>query len=435
MARPVTAYNGHPEYEPQTGCRWCVSRIGNDARCGSMWTWAYRAAHSVRHIWAKTSRINCLPTEPGRYKQVQAKRRKRRLRIMTGAILALCITVQLPVHAAPPLDLPHIERRVEAMPRLRSLLISQGGELIYEKYFNGQRPSQPANLKSASKSIISALVGIALEQGYLRNVDQPLIDFFPEYRDTELQQRLEIITVSHLLTMQAGLASTSGRNYGRWVVSNNWVDAALRAPLVAEPGQEMIYSTGSTHLLSAIIERTSGMSTKAFAQQFLATPLGFQLSYWSQDPQGVYFGGNDMEMTPRQAMRFGQLYLDGGRLGDTQIVAAKWVEASFQPRATSPRGQGRYYGYGWWLRDMAGLQVPLAWGYGGQLIFVIEPFDMVVVATSDSTPGADRGSHLRALYRLVEMEIIAPLRAARLVSDNPASDSAASDSPVAGNAR
>lgn len=332
-----------------------------------------------------------------------------RLWLMSAAALALC-GVSSPLLASPELDLPRIEQQAERLPRLHSLLISQHGEVVYEKYFNGRTASQPANLKSASKSVISALVGIALDEGYLDDIDQPLSDFFPEYAGTDLNGRLETITVRNLLTMQAGLASTSGRNYGRWVVSSDWVDAALRVPMVAEPGTDMIYSTGSTHLLSAILERVSGMSTKAFAQQYLASPLGFRMSYWSQDPKGVYFGGNDMEMTPRHAMRFGQLYLDKGLRGDTQIVSPEWITESFKAHATSPRGQGRYYGYGWWLRDMAGLQVPLAWGYGGQLIFVIEPFDMVVVATSNSTPGANRGTHLRELYQLVEYQIIAPLR-------------------------
>lgn len=338
------------------------------------------------------------------------------LPFLASGVLIVALLSAVPALAQNPgrgtdLDLAHVERQAERLPRLHSLLISQHGELIYERYFNGRSASQTANLKSASKSIISALVGIALEQGYLDDINQPLSDFFTEYADTDLAPRLQGITVRDLLTMQAGLASTSGRNYGRWVVSHDWVDAALRAPLVAEPGTTMIYSTGSTHLLSAIIERASGMSTKAFAQQYLATPLGFRLGYWSQDPKGVYFGGNDMEITPRQALRFGQLYLDKGRWGEAQVIAPGWVEDSFEAHARSPRGQGRYYGYGWWLRDMAGLQVPLAWGYGGQLIFVLEPFDMVVVATSDSTPGADRGRHLRQLYQLVEYDIVAPLLA------------------------
>jgi CubicO group peptidase (beta-lactamase class C family) len=306
-----------------------------------------------------------------------------------------------------------LQSQAAELPRLHSLLVSQHGQLLFESYYSGKTASQPANMKSASKSVISALVGIAIEKGYITDVDQPIAEFFPEYSSGEYADRLQSISVGNLLTMQAGLASTSGRNYGRWVVSADWVDFALKVPMVAQPGAQMIYSTGSTHLLSAIIERASGISTREFAQQYLASPLDFRLAYWSRDPKGVYFGGNDMEITPRQMLRFGQLYLDEGRYGDTQVLPADWARDSLVPRATSPRGQGRYYGYGWWLRDMAGLQVPLAWGYGGQLIFVVRELDLVVVVTSDSTPGGERMGHLRNIYDMVEDYVIEPLLRAR----------------------
>lgn len=294
------------------------------------------------------------------------------------------------------------------MPRLHSLLVSHRGELILEQYFNGHDRYQPANMKSASKSVISALVGIAIEQGFIQGVEQPIADHFPVLDGGDVPDIKRSITVENLLTMQAGLRSTSNRNYGRWVVSDNWVQSALQQPMVAEPGNGMIYSTGSTHLLSAIIAGATGMSTKEFAQQRLASPMGFSMAYWSQDPQGIHFGGNDMEWTPRQMLAFGELYLNGGVHEGERILSREWVERSHRPYARSPRGQGRYYGYGWWLRDLAGLQVPLAWGYGGQLIFVIEELDMVVVATSDSRPGSNRRGHLRGLYDLVEHHVIAP---------------------------
>lgn len=294
------------------------------------------------------------------------------------------------------------------MPRLHSLLVSYRGELILERYFNGHDRYQPANMKSASKSVISALVGIAIEQGHIEGVNQPVADFFPDLHDEGVPEVKRSITVGNLLTMQAGLRSTSNRNYGRWVVSDNWVQSALGQPMVAAPGSDMIYSTGSTHLLSAILTRASGMPAKAFAERHLASPMGFSMAYWSQDPQGIYFGGNDMEWTPRQMLAFGELYLNGGVHEGNRILSREWVERSHRPYARSPRGQGRYYGYGWWLRDLGGLQVPLAWGYGGQLIFVIEELDMVVVATSESRPGGNRRGHLRGLYDLVESRIIAP---------------------------
>src|SRR5690606_18940419 len=130
------------------------------------------------------------------------------------------------------------------------------------------------------------------------------------------------------------------------------------------------------------------------------------------DPQGVYFGGNDMEITPRQMMTIGEMYLNGGMHDGERILSADWVRESHQPHADSPRGEGRHYGYGWWLRDMANLQVPLAWGYGGQFIFVVKEFDLVIVITSDSNPGPERGPHMRSIYELVEYDILQPLQIA-----------------------
>ncbi|MDP6415005.1 MAG: serine hydrolase [Gammaproteobacteria bacterium] len=226
------------------------------------------------------------------------------------------------------------------------------------------------------------------------------------------------MTIENLLTMQSGLETTSNRNYGKWVLSDNWVEFTINQPLVAEPGTRMLYSTGSTHLLSAIITRATDRDTKSFAQQYLASQLGYSMSYWSQDPQGVYFGGNDMEMTPRQMLAFGELYLNRGIHDGRQVISEQWVQLSHRPHAHSPRGQGRYYGYGWWLRDLAGMLVPVAWGYGGQLIFVVEPLDLVVVATSDSTPGRTRRGHLGALYDLVERQILLQVTARNFIAGN-----------------
>ncbi|ALO47634.1 serine hydrolase domain-containing protein [Pseudohongiella spirulinae] len=325
------------------------------------------------------------------------------------AVLAALLLFALTAKAETPLNFAVLDQQARQLPRLHSLLISQNGEMIFERYYQGRSANQPANLKSASKSIMSALIGIAIDKGYINSVDQPLSDFFPEYLDSELQAVVTDITVENLLTMQSGLASTSGRNYGRWVVKQDWVEGALEMPMVAEPGTDMIYSTGSTHLLSALLERASGMNSKTFAQRYLADPLDFRMAYWSQDPQGIYFGGNDMEMRPRDMLAIGRLFINGGQHEGEQIISRRWVADSLMARAESPRGEGRFYGYGWWLRDMAGLQVPLAWGYGGQLMFILPEFDMVIVATSDSTPGDTRRGHLGRLYDLVEYQIIAPL--------------------------
>ena len=317
---------------------------------------------------------------------------------------------------SPLYDFSEAHSEASRMSRLHSLLISHAGEMVFEEYYNGTDPRRPANMKSASKSVISALVGIAIDRGHIESVDVPIAQFFPEYFADSINVGKRDITIENLLTMQSGLETTSNRNYGKWVQSDDWVEFAINQPLVAAPGTRMLYSTGSTHLLSAIITRASGVDTKTFAQHNLTSPMGYSLAYWSTDPQGIYFGGNDMEMTPRQMLAFGELYLNDGAYRGQQILPSQWIDLSLQPHAQSPRGQGRYYGYGWWLRDLAGMQVPTAWGFGGQLIFVVKPYDLVVVATSESTPGPARRGHLGRLYELVESKVLMPLAARSLAA-------------------
>jgi CubicO group peptidase (beta-lactamase class C family) len=302
----------------------------------------------------------------------------------------------------PPLDLTAALDVARGLPRLHSFLVSWRGVLVAERYFNGATSTRPANIKSASKTVISALVGIAIHRGLIADVDTPIASFFPGQLKDE--RKLQI-TIEDLLTMRSGLESTSSQNYGAWVTSRNWVHYALNRPLIAEPGTTMQYSTGNTHLLSAILTQASKSSTWRFAQEALATPLGFTLPAWPRDPQGVYFGGNDMLMTPRQMLAFGELYLRGGRSAGRQVLTAAWVEQSFVPRGRSPRSE-QLYGYGWWIRELAGHQASYAWGYGGQYIFVIPDLDLVIVTTSSSAVGEERRSHRVTVFELVERLVV-----------------------------
>ena len=303
--------------------------------------------------------------------------------------------------------------RAGRMPRLRSLLVSTGGELIEEHYFNGASERSVANLKSASKSIISILVGIAINRGDIESVDQPIVDFFPdELADADDQRRS--ITVEDLLTMRSGLETTSNRNYGRWVQSRNWVRHVLTRPMVDRPGGRMIYSTGSTHLLSAIVTRASGMSTLEYGRRYLARPLGITLPAWLRDPQGVYFGGNEMTLTPRAMVAVGDLYRRGGSIDGFEVISPEWISESFTPR-TASRYSRRQYGYGWWMRMLAGHPTYYAWGYGGQFIFVIPDLDSVIVATSSPNPGDGRRTHRRELDALLEQQLVPALRRAAAI--------------------
>ena len=211
--------------------------------------------------------------------------------------------------------------------------------------------------------------------------------------------------------MRSGLETTSNRNYGRWVGSRHWVRHALSRPLVARPGGPMIYSTGSTHLLSAILTRATGMSTLAFGRRHLARPLGITLPAWTRDPQGVYLGGNEMGLTPRAMLAVGNLFRRGGSGDGVQVVSREWIRESTIPRTRS-RFSRRQYGYGWWMRTLAGHPTYYAWGYGGQFIFVVSELDAVIVATSSPNPGTGRRSHRRELDDLIDCDLVPAIRRA-----------------------
>ncbi|MFE8583526.1 serine hydrolase domain-containing protein [Sphingomonas sp. NCPPB 2930] len=291
------------------------------------------------------------------------------------------------------------------LPRLRSLLVLRDGQVLAEQRFNGG-PSldRPVNIKSASKSVLSALVGIAIAKGALTGVDQPVLAVLGSDAPPNPDPRLARLTVEDLLTMRAGLERTSGENYGRWVSSRNWVRFALARPFVDEPGGAMLYSTGNTHLLSAMLTLASGRDTHALMRDWLAEPLGITIPPWSRDPQGIYFGGNDMMMSPRSLARFGELYRLGGVIDGRRIVPTRWIADSWTPRTVSPWSGGQY-GYGWFVGASRGHPLRFAWGYGGQMLFIVPDLKLTVVMTSDSSGARDNG-HIAALHALLDDGIV-----------------------------
>ena len=270
-----------------------------------------------------------------------------------------------------------------------------------EWYFNGRDADDRANLKSASKSILSALIGIAIAEGALEGVEQPIAPFFDGELPADPDPRLARITIGDLLSMRAGLESTSFANYGAWVTSRNWVRHALSRPFVDEPGGRMLYSTGSTHLLSALLTRATGMDTWRYARERLAEPLGIELRPWLRDPQGVYFGGNEMMLRPSELLRIGELYRAGGVWQGERLIPEAWIDASWTPRTRSP-WNGHGYGYGWWSRRLAGHDAHFAWGYGGQYLFIVPDLELTIVTTSDPNAGEGRRGYRGALIRAVE---------------------------------
>jgi CubicO group peptidase (beta-lactamase class C family) len=298
-------------------------------------------------------------------------------------------------------DLSVILEEAADLTPLETVLVAHDGVVIAEQGYRGNGIATPTNIKSASKTIISALVGIAIDKGILDGVDQPIATLLGEDMPDNADERLQDVTIGHLLSMQAGQEPTSGGNYGRWVVSGNWVRFALAQPFVDEPGGRMLYSTGSTHLLSAILTRASGRSTLELAREWLGPIAGFVVGGWERDPQGVYMGGNQMAISPRALLGFGEVYRNDGRTPEgEQIVSPEWIDASWEPR-TNSRFNRDGYGYGWFLRTINGHQVRYAWGYGGQMLYVVPALDLTVVMTSDDSSPAARTGHRDDLHDLL----------------------------------
>lgn len=298
-------------------------------------------------------------------------------------------------------NLDAIVEAADAIEALETIIVAQDGVVLAERGFDGHSVDDPTNIKSASKTVMAALVGMAIEKGVLEGVDQTIADLLPEDLPDDADPRLADVTVGHLLSMQAGLRPTSGTNYGRWIASRNWVRDALAQPFVTRPGSFMLYSTGSTHLLSAILTRVTGDSTLELAKDWFDPIEEFRIGGWARDPQGIYLGGNQMAMSPRSLLAFGELFRNRGVTEDgTRLLSEEWIEQSWTQKTRSLLS-GDGYGYGWYLKTIAGEDVRFAWGFGGQMLYIVPALDLTVVMTSDETQPSANNGHRDALHDLL----------------------------------
>jgi len=301
-------------------------------------------------------------------------------------------------------SLTSITESVEKLGPISSLVIFQDGEILEEQYFGRMNANRTHNIKSASKSILSILVGIAIKEGYLEGVDQQIGEFFPFYFSSNPDSVKMAITIGDLLTMRSGLASTSRGSYGRWVISDDWIEYKLDRPMTGRPGIDRNYSTGNTHLLSVILTRATGMSTRAFANRYLFNPMDIELGGWDRDPQGFYLGGNNMALRPRDMVKVGKLMMDMGEYEGEQLVSPEWIVESVTP-VTGRRPGVINYGYLWFRRESAGLEMVYAYGNGGQYILIIPEIEAVIAVTTRNGASGTR-SYRRELFRLIDSTIV-----------------------------
>jgi len=278
-----------------------------------------------------------------------------------------------------------------------SLLVVKNGYLIAEGYFNEGSIDQLSKRASVTKSYTGALVGIAIDKGYLEGVDQKMIDFFPDVAGGISDSRKKEITIREMLQMRAGYPweeTDSALWEGLW--SGEYLSLIEGFPLTADPGTTFQYSNLTSHWLGIIVARAWGSDLKTFGEEYLFSPLDVTLGGWIQDVDGYYIGCGDIEFTARDMARFGLLYLNKGEYRGKQIISSEWVNDSlktYTEDAWTIRVGRNFkdigYGYQWWSARSGDHQYNLAWGHGGQLIIVIDDLDMVIVVTADPFYGPD----------------------------------------------
>jgi CubicO group peptidase (beta-lactamase class C family) len=307
-----------------------------------------------------------------------------------------------------------LDDEIEAHYRsINGIVVVAHGFLVYERYGGGISPDDAHDVASVTKSVTSALIGIAIAQGYIESVQQRVLDFFPEVASQPQEALKRALTIEHLLTMTAGLNwRTGARAYEpmleRMWRSPDWVAFILSLPVLQRAYGTFQYNSACSHLLSAILTRATGGSAREYANEQLFAPLGMAEArparwppaphrpgkpedaaaapagqsgnaswepHWPEDPQRVSTGGWGLAMRPRDMARFGYLYLNRGLWDGVQIVPEAWVDASLTPHTPG-------YGYQWWLRDLDGLSVYSAVGRGGHHIFCLPGLDLVVAIAS-----------------------------------------------------
>jgi CubicO group peptidase (beta-lactamase class C family) len=288
----------------------------------------------------------------------------------------------------------------DSIPCLGSFIVWSHNAIVYEGYFHEASAASSFNIKSITKSMVSAMAGIAKAKNLLPDLNKPVLSFFPEYKqskpvsgtvwfsdDKAWNDRIRHqLTLKHLLTMQPGF---DWNDYGQLVFafinSSDPVRFTLELGFADTPGTKFVYCSAATSVFSAALAKAVRTDLKLFAKTNLFDPAGITLQRWDVDPVGRYVGCSEMFMTPRDLLRFGLIYLHEGKVGNKQVLTKEWVKESTEKQATLdywdviPNANG--YGYYWWRRITNGHQAYIASGAGGQLIAVIPDLDMVVVAT------------------------------------------------------
>jgi CubicO group peptidase (beta-lactamase class C family) len=297
-----------------------------------------------------------------------------------------------------PMLVANLYYNAEKLETIYSLLVVKNGRLIAEDYFNEGSIDELGKRASVTKSYTSALVGIALDQGYISSIDQKMLEFFPDVTDRITDPRKEQITIRNMLEMRAGYPwEETDPTLWAALWTGEYINDIADIPLTADPGTRFQYSNLTSNWLGIIVARATGTDLMSLGKEYLFNPLRVSPGEgWNRDLDGYYIGSGDIQFTARDMAKFGLLYLNGGEYEGKQLVPADWVRDSLETYTVNEfelKKIGRFtdigYGYQWWSADVGEYHVNFAWGHGGQLIVLIDKLNVVIVTTADPFYGKD----------------------------------------------
>lgn len=277
---------------------------------------------------------------------------------------------------------------------IHSMVIVKNGALVHEAYFDGRGRDDLRTIYSITKSVTSALIGIAIDKGFIEGVDETLVSLLPEYAGAIEDERVKGITLEQILTLTSGLEwdeksypyNNPRNSEYHQVRSDDWVKFVLEKPVRDEPGTRYVYNTGSVHLLSAVLKSRTGLYAGQFAETYLFKPLGITRYEWNADPMGYQCTGGThggLRMTARDVAKFGLLFLRDGKWNGKQVISSEWVAESTKKRVTAV--YNTEFGYLWWMTGLTlkNTRVDIVYGagYGGQSLTLVPEYDLLFVFT------------------------------------------------------
>lgn len=293
-------------------------------------------------------------------------------------------------------DLSVIVTNANQLKRLTSVLVFRNGKLVAETYFKAFKKDSLHDVRSVTKSVMALLVGIALENGFLKSMNDPIKNYISssEFALTEPQKE---ITLNHLLTMSGGFQwdETNGNSYNEWILSGKPVDFLLEKPLTDLPGSVFNYNSAAVHLLGIVLNKATKMTVPAFADQYLFKKIGIEKVQWEQFEESYINGGSGIRLKPEDMGRIGQLMLQKGKSGTEIIVSEDWIKSMTDPHYIWRNNYGalRNYTYGklWWAQDATPSKAYFAWGFGGQIIYVAPEKNLVIITTTNWIKSSEAG--------------------------------------------